>query len=230
MAVLTSSAETLRVSDVSPVPWPMRTDVIVCDPYLSCSGSAASDPTDSPWQIQHGAAGSPYIPGASCGPGTAPFQRASACGRGSGRSSGPVAEHPVTTRDRMAPAHHLATQHGRDTDPDQHRGSPPPQGEDSTERCSESWQQALRWQGVLGVQPRLGFTTRQEGPVAQPCSRDSQGPTPLHPSPVGHSEPYLVEFEIPVVNSRAHSHPVPLCERHGVQDISPMMNEPINLC
>lgn len=83
---------------------------------------------------------------------------------------------------------------------------------------------------MLGVQPRLGFAPRQEGPMAQPCSRDSQGPTPLSPSPVGHSEPYLVEFEIPVVNSRAHSHPVPLRERHRVQDVSPMMNEPINLC
>ena len=74
-----------------------------CGTHLACSGSAPFDPTGTPWQRPLAAAGRPCIPGASSGPETSPAPPASACGRGSGRSSGPATQRRVTPQ-RQAPA------------------------------------------------------------------------------------------------------------------------------
>ena len=70
---------------------------------------------------------------------------------------------------------------------------------------------------------------RREGPVAQPCPRAFDGPRSSTPIANRRVKPYLVESEVPVIDSRAHGHLVPLCERHRVQDVSPVINEPVNL-
>lgn len=58
--------------------------------------------------------------------------------------------------------------------------------------------------------------------------RDTEGPSPA-PSAAGDPKPHLVESEIPVVDGCAHSHLVPLSEGHRAQDISPVINELVNL-
>lgn len=49
------------------------------------------------------------------------------------------------------------------------------------------------------------------------------------PPPTGNWKPYLEEFEIPVVHRCAHSHLVPLRERHRGQDVGPVVKEPVDL-
>lgn len=74
--------------------------------YLSCLDAAPSGPTGTPWQRQPGAAGGPCIPGASSGPEMSPVLQASACGRGSGLSSGPATQRqsPPLSTGHLAPS------------------------------------------------------------------------------------------------------------------------------
>lgn len=71
--------------------------------HLACSDATPSGPTGPPWQRRPAAAGGPCIPGASSGPEMSPALQASACGRGSGLSSGPATQHqspPLSTGHR----------------------------------------------------------------------------------------------------------------------------------
>lgn len=53
----------------------------------------------------------------------------------------------------------------------------------------------------------------------------------IHSTPItsGRLKPHLVESEIAIVDSSAHRHLVPLREGHGVQDVGPVANEPVDL-
>lgn len=53
----------------------------------------------------------------------------------------------------------------------------------------------------------------------------------IHSTPItsGRLKPHLVESEIAIVDSSAHRHLVPLREGHGVQDVGPVTNEPVDL-